>query len=206
MSVLGANDRPYDANGGDLLADAIKGALAGAIGVWVMDRVDWSMYDHEDPEARRRTQEARPGGRDPAHVVAGMAAAAIGVELSPPQPHPAGVAVHYGLGIGPGALYGALRDRVPGVGAGRGLLYGLGLFLVQDEAINAAAGFAADPRKYPRQAHARGLVAHLVYGVVTDTVLSVLKEPGRFIRRSRPAPPPRQLARRARRPAVARRS
>jgi hypothetical protein len=65
---------------------------------------------------------------------------------------------------------------------GRGLLYGLGLFLILDEAVNAA-GLAADPRRYPWQAHARGLVAHLVLGVVTDAALSVLEEPGRLVRR-----------------------
>ena len=137
------------------------------------------MYDHEDPQARRQTQTVRPGGRDPAHLMAGMAANAVGGELAPPQPHLAGVAVHYALGIGPGALYGALRNRVPGLGAGRGLLYGLGLFLVQDEAINAVTGLAADPRRYPWQAHARGLIAHLALGLVTDTVFSVLKELGK---------------------------
>ena len=44
-----------DEVGGDML----KGAIAGAVGVWVMDRVDWYMFDHEDPEARRRTEAVR---------------------------------------------------------------------------------------------------------------------------------------------------
>ena len=158
-----------------IAADMLLGALAGAVGVWVMDRVDWFNYIHEDSEARRRTQRVRPGGEDPAHVAAGMVEKAVGAELSLSQHHVAAMAVHYTLGIGPGALSGALRDRIPAVGAGRGTLYGLGLFLVEDEMINAATGLSADQRKYPWQAHARGLVAHLVYGVVTDTVLTVLQ-------------------------------
>ncbi|HEY8609865.1 MAG TPA: hypothetical protein VIL69_01080, partial [Roseomonas sp.] len=160
---------------GNVAADMLLGAVAGAVGVWVMDRVDWFNYLHEDPEARRRTQQVRPGGEDPAHVMAGMVERAAGAELSPPQHHAAGMAIHYSLGIGPGALYGALRDRISAVGAGRGTLYGLGLFLLQDEMINAATGLSADQRKYPWQAHARGLIAHLVYGVVTDTVLTALQ-------------------------------
>jgi hypothetical protein len=48
---------------------------------------------------------------------------------------------------------------------------------VQDEGLNAASGLAADPRKYPWQAHARGLAAHLVFGVVTNAVLNLLKAP-----------------------------
>lgn len=171
-------------DGDGVAADMLRGAVAGAVGVWVMDQVDWFNYRHEDPAARRRTQEARPGGLDPAHVMANKVAGALGAELSPPQPHPVGIAVHYSLGVGPGALYGALRDRAPVVGTGRGLLYGLGLFLLQDELANAAVGLSASPREYPWQAHARGLVAHLVYGLVTDTVLTVLQEATRSTGRS----------------------
>ncbi len=165
-----------------VLIDALKGAVAGGVAVWVMDQVDWYMYDHEDPEARRRTREARPDGMDPAHVMANRVAGAFGTELSPRQPHPAGIAIHYSLGIGPGALYGALQDRVPALGIGRGALFGLGLFLIQDELVNAATGLSGRPRQYPWQAHARGLVAHLVYGVVTDTLLRLLTGPGRVTR------------------------
>lgn len=166
-------------------ADMLIGALAGAAGVWVMDRVDWFNFRHEDPEARRRTQQARPGGEDPAHVMARTAERAVGTEPSPSRHHVAGMAVHYALGIGPGALYGALLDRIPEVGMGRGLLYGLGLFLIEDELANPAAGFSASPTAYPWQAHARGLIAHLVYGLVIDTVLRMLKAPGRPTRDDR---------------------
>ena len=31
-----------------VLAGALKGAVAGGIAVWVMDQVDWYMYNHED--------------------------------------------------------------------------------------------------------------------------------------------------------------
>lgn len=70
-------------------------------------------------------------------------------------------------------LYGALRDRAGWLGAGRGLLYGLGLFLVNDELLAPALGLASGPAQYPWQAHARGLVAHLVLGAATDAVLDV---------------------------------
>lgn len=161
--------------GNSIATDMLLGAVAGAVGVWVMDQVDWFNYRHEDPQARRRTQQVRPGGEDPAHATAGMAERAMGAELSRSQHHAVGTVIHYTLGIGPGAIYGALRGRVPVVGAGHGTAYGLGLFLMQDEVINAAAGVSAKPREYPWQAHARGLVAHLVYGAVTDTVLTVLQ-------------------------------
>ncbi len=86
--------------------------------------------------------------------------------------------MHYALGIVPGALYGSLRGRLAGIGAGRGLLYGAGLFLVNDEILAPVLGLASGPTAYPLQAHARGLVSHLVLGAATDTVLDVLNSAG----------------------------
>jgi hypothetical protein len=160
----------------DTAAKALMGAVAGGVATWIMDRVDWFMFDHEDPEARRRTERVRPGGMDPAHVVANQIAEATGNELSPKQPHPAGVAMHYGLGIGPAALYGAFRDQYPAISTGRGSLFGLAVFLLHDEGVNTLTGSGADPRDYPWQAHARGLVAHLVYGMATDAALNILEK------------------------------
>lgn len=161
---------------GDVLTDMVKGAIAGAVGVWALDKVAWYMWNRENPEALQQEREARPGGLDPAHVMANRAAEALGKELTPRQPHPAGIAVHYGLGIMPGAAYGALRKRVGGVGAAGGLLYGLSLFLLQDEGLNPILGTSGKPTDYPWQAHMRGLVGHLVLGVATHTTLELLDQ------------------------------
>lgn len=165
----------------DNLSNAAKGAVAGAAALWLMDRFDWFTYDNQDPAARRQTDEVRPGGLDPAHVMADNMAHALGTELGPHEPHahPAGLAVHYALGIAPAALYGMLRSQVPALGVGRGSLFGLGLFLAQDEGLNTMLRTAADPRKYPWQAHARGMVAHMLFGLLTDTALNLMKVPRR---------------------------
>jgi hypothetical protein len=167
--------------GNGVLNKLVKGAIAGAVGVWAMDRLDWFMFNHEDPAARRRTEAVRPDRLDPAHVTVNRVADAMGTKLSPAQPHPAGIAVHYALGIGPAALYAAFRDRLPMHSKAQDHLYGLGLglglFLIQDEVLNRAMGLSAKPRDYPWQAHARGLAAHLVLGLVTNAVLNALKTP-----------------------------
>ena len=154
--------------------DLLKGALAGAVGVWAMDRVDNLFYNQESQDTRNRTIANRPGGEDPAHVMAGKVADAFGVPLTGSRRDEAGTAVHYGLGIVPGALYGALSGRVDAIGTGRGLFYGAALFVIQDEFANTALGTAGPPLGYPWQAHARGLVAHLVYGCVTDTMFRIM--------------------------------
>ena len=165
-----------------LIADALIGAAAGATAVWLMDRVDWYNFKHENAHARERTQSVRPGGMDPAHVAANKAADALGQELKPSDNNAAGLAVHYSLGILPGALYGVMRHQVPGLDAGRGTAFGTGLFLIQDEGLNAIAGLSAKPSEYPWQAHARGLLAHVVYGLALDTALQIT---GRLRDRSR---------------------
>ena len=158
---------------GSLAIDMAHGALAGAAGVWVMDRVDWLMVEHGDQEAWRKTQAVRPNHKDPAHNMADMAARAAGAPPLP-QPHPAGIATHYAVGIVPTAIYGATRQHLPGGVLGRGALLGLGLFLVEDEILNPVLGVAAPPQRYPWQAHARGLISHLVLGIVTEAALAFL--------------------------------
>lgn len=159
---------------GSVLRDVVKGAVAGAVAVWAMDRVGWWMWNRENQGDLMREEAARVEGMDPAHVVANRLARAAGTELSPPQPHPAGIAVHYAIGMVPAMLYAPLRRQIPALSAGRGLVYGLGLFLAVDEGAVPLLGLGSGPRAYPWQAHARGLATHLVLGAVTDGVLNAL--------------------------------
>jgi hypothetical protein len=163
-----------DGDPSPLPLDLLKGAAAGAVAVWAMDRLGWMLWDREDPAALARERAARVEGMDPAHVLANRVADAVGRPLHPRQPHPAGVAVHYAIGMGPAVAYAALRRRWPALRAGRGLAYGLGLFLAVDEGLVPALGLASGPTAYPWQAHGRGLVSHLVLGAVTDAALDAL--------------------------------
>jgi hypothetical protein len=99
--------------------DAAKGAIAGAVGVWLMDQVTWGMYLREAPQALRREQKARVWGKDVAHVAAEKLAGAIGLERSSTQLHPAGIVVHYVLGRTGRALRPAPAPR-KGLGRGTG--------------------------------------------------------------------------------------
>jgi hypothetical protein len=161
--------------GGGILAKALSGAAAGAVGTWALDRVDWRMWNNETEETRAHTTAVRPFGEPPANVIVRKAEERFGSRLSDAEREAAGTAVHYGIGIAPAVVYAVFRDRLPGSGPGRGLLYGLTLFLLQDEAVNAASGLSAKPSEYPWQAHARGLVAHLVYGIATEMALNLVE-------------------------------
>ncbi len=165
-------------NGGHEAANplliAAMGMVAGAIGVWALDRVDYFLWNREDPETRARTRAVRPYGEPPAGVVVTELEQASGRGLGEEQHEAAQTAVHYAIGIGPAAGYALVRNQLPG-GPARGLLYGLGVFLLQDEGINAVTRLGANPRDYPWQAHGRGLISHLVYGLTTELALSAME-------------------------------
>jgi uncharacterized membrane protein YagU involved in acid resistance len=109
-------------------------------------------------------------------VAAEKAASAVGTELSKEQRKQAGSAIHWALGAGAGAVYGALHGRVPGADAAGGLLFGTAFWLVIDEAANPLLGLTKGPMAFPWQTHARGLAGHLVFGLTAHAVLNVMEE------------------------------
>jgi uncharacterized protein (TIGR02284 family) len=169
-----------------MLTRILQGAAAGAVAVWAMDRLDWYLFEHEDEKTRRLTDSVRPDGMDPGHALAHKIAGYFDTDLTPAAPHrqTGGLAAHYYMKMRPAGLYAAMRHRYPLIRSGRGALFGLTVFLLQDEGFTAVTGLAADPRKYPWQAHARGLAAHLVYGIVTDAALDVIEKGTRSLSKS----------------------
>ena len=162
------------ANGHAAAVEMAKGALAGAVGVLALDGVAELLWRRENPRTRARERAGRPEGIDPAHLAARRVARLIGRRGAVRRPGPGGTAVHWGLGVVPGAAYALLRHRARPLAAGRGTLFGLGLFLLQDELFNRLLRLAGPLRAYPWQAHVRGLVAHTVFGAATDLALRAM--------------------------------
>ena len=155
--------------------DVVKGASAGAVGVWVMDVATWALYRRQSSSTLLQEKRNRPFGKDPAHAAAEWINRLTGTEVRP-EPNALGLTIHYQLGMAPAVAYTRWRRRLPWLRAGRGALYGLLLFLLNDEVAGRALRLTGRQRDYPWHAHARGLVGHVVLGVVTETVLNVLEE------------------------------
>ena len=168
-----------DRAGDSILGGLIRGAIAGAAGVWALHEVDKYLVARESAATRDATVAARPEGMDAAHVLAARATKAVGVELEHPDDNNVGLAVKYAMGMVPAALLGALRDRMVWLTAGRGFAFGVTTWAIEDEWAPVRAGLAAAPTKYPWQAHGRGFIGHVVYGLTVDAVLRVLKGPPR---------------------------
>src|SRR5207248_11213173 len=112
-----------------LTPDLLLGVLAGAAGTFLMDKVTTLAYERESKPARDREDAAR--GEKTAYVAA---AEKLGVAES--RRETAGTAIHWALGAGAGALYGALRNRLRRLGLGSGLAYGVAFWIVMDEGTN----------------------------------------------------------------------
>lgn len=154
---------------------AAMGAVAGAVGVWALDRIDWFLWNRETDQTRLRTIAARPGGEPPAQALVSRVEDATGRRLAADTHETVSGVVHYSIGIAPAIGYALLRDKLPGRGVARGAAYGLSLFLTQDELLNSVTGLGGKPGDYPWTAHARGLVAHTLYGVVTELALNAME-------------------------------
>lgn len=150
--------------------DLVLGGLAGAAATWVMGRTTGYLYEHEDRTARKR-EDAAHGGETADEAAARRVAAVAGRQLSDEARARAALAIPWAIGMGAGALYGALRPRVRAAGAAHGLGFGTAMWLVMDEGANVALGLTAGPAAFPWQTHARGLVGHLTFGVALDSGL-----------------------------------
>lgn len=152
----------------------LLGALAGAVGTWLMDLVTTGLLEGQSKESLQREKEASPNGKNSVANLVDRIEGVAGVSLKVDQRSMATEAIHYGLGVLPGALYGSLRNRLPLLGAGRGVVYGLILWAVNDEFLNARLGLSGPFAAYPLITHWRGLVGHIALGVATDATIDVL--------------------------------
>ncbi|HEY7624008.1 MAG TPA: DUF1440 domain-containing protein [Candidatus Limnocylindria bacterium] len=158
-----------------ILRGAVAGALAGLVGAYAMERFQ-AWWDEADRRAKP-TRVAHAAKDEPATVKAAhrIAERVLHAELPDEAKPIAGEAVHYGMGMASGALYGALAEVVAPVRAGNGLLFGAALWWLADETAVPALRLSRRASAYPPSKHASALAAHLVYGFVAEAVRRVIR-------------------------------
>jgi uncharacterized membrane protein YagU involved in acid resistance len=159
---------------GSAVGNLLRGAVAGTAGTWLMDQVTSGMLAGQPAEVTEREKAVRPHGQHAVTNLVDRLEHDLGTRLTEEQKATATQLIHFGLGLVPGALYGLLRHRVPLLGAGGGVAYGLLLWALNDEYLNLRLGLVAPPRDYPMETHWRGLVGHVVLGVATDRGIDLL--------------------------------
>jgi hypothetical protein len=161
-------------SGRSIIIDAIDGAVAGAVATWLMGKVTTALYEREATIVRECEDAAR-GGKTAYGVAAERLAAAVGEQLSDEKRKEFGENIHWALGVGAGAVYGALRPRIGTMSLAGGLVFGALFWLLIDEGANAALGLTPGPAAFPWQTHARGLAGHLAFGAVANTTLAAVQ-------------------------------
>ncbi len=183
-------------NARPIITDMLLGALAGVVAAWVMAQTTHYLYGHENKAAKEQEKVARrsnrasgsgagsvpsmveqggvsglsSGGSVAVEKVAGM----VGQELSNEERKKLEIKLNLGLSMGAGAAYALLRHRVPAADWGHGLAFGALFWLLIDEVGNTVLGLTPPPDKFPWQSHRRGLAGHLMFGLVTETVLELI--------------------------------
>ena len=113
----------------------------------------------------------------PSHQVAELAFHGItGRSLTPQERVLGGEIVHYAFGAVVGAIYGGLAESQPWVTAGKGLLFGVGVFVAADETSMPALGLTNKPWDETFAAQAEHLAAHLVFGVLSELARAPMRK------------------------------
>ena len=139
-----------------------------------MDLVTTGMYEVQPREVTQREAAARPNGKSSVANMVDLFESETGLTVPAERRPLVENAIHYALGVVPGAIYGVVRRHVPVARLGRGLAFGMALFAVNDEYLNTKLGLAGPFDAYPPEAHLRGVAGHAVLGVATETGIQLL--------------------------------
>ncbi|HEX7048177.1 MAG TPA: hypothetical protein VF275_11465 [Gammaproteobacteria bacterium] len=153
----------------DIAAGIIGGLVATQVNGFV-EQVFW--------KATPDSEKARePETRDKSSADAAARKLLECVEEEPPEQQRQLVkkGIHFGLGAGWGPLYCWLRRHANMPPAAAAVTSGAALSLVVDETLNSLLRITPPPRAYPASTHVRGLLTHVVWGLVCGAVAEPLR-------------------------------
>lgn len=137
----------------------LKGALAGMIG---------GLAGAGAKMLAEKIFPPRVQGQIPPPVA--LAEQFAGHSLPEGQKQAAMQGIHWGFGAAAGAVYGALVEAEPSLGAWKGAAFGLTLNKITHESLLPKLGLARPKEQQPAQERISEWVTHAVYGIFTDAV------------------------------------
>ena len=84
--------------------------------------------------------------------------------------------IHWGFGAVTGAAYGALAEFYPAATAKEGATFGLTLASLTHGSALPAMGLSAEPQQQTTREHTSEIATHVIYGLVTETVRSLVRK------------------------------
>lgn len=151
------------------LVDLALAGIAGYVGTKAMEPVSMKLYELEPETIRNREDAARPG--PPYRIVAQKIIKVLGFSPAESRLDRLSLALHYGLALSWAPLYPLLRRRTGWSPPVAGLVTGAAMSVVADELMTPAFGFSAPSLDYPLTTHARGIAAHLVFGLAVGATV-----------------------------------
>lgn len=85
-------------------------------------------------------------------------------------------AIHWGFGALAGAVYGALVEFEPSLGAWRGAAFGITLNRITHESLLPKMGLSAPTQQQSTQERISEWVTHAAYGAATDAVRRIVRD------------------------------
>ena len=142
----------------------LKGAIAGLVGGLVATAAK-SLAEKIYPP---RTH----GEPEPPDV---LAEKVVGHHLAETPKVIASETIHWGFGALTGAAYGALAEFYPAATSREGASFGLTLASLTHGAALPAMGLSAEPQNQTTREHTSEIATHILYGLVTETVRSLVR-------------------------------
>lgn len=142
----------------------LKGAFAGLIG---------GLAGAGAKALAEQIFPPRVQGQTPPPVI--LAEQVAGHGLPAGQLQAAKHGIHWGFGAAAGAVYGALVEVEPSLGAWKGAAFGLTLNKITHESILPRMGLARPKEEQPAQERISEWVTHAVYGIFTDSVRRIVR-------------------------------
>ncbi len=146
-----------------LLADIAVGLFAGLVATQVTNLAQGPLQRMMPDSVGRQEKRVRPGASS-SLVAAGKVAPRLDCSPNQRELGLLGKAIHFGIGMTWGPVYRLLRRHGSLGPFGAALASGAAMSLILDEGVVPALGLSAPNRDYPVFTHARGFLAHLIYG------------------------------------------
>ena len=183
-------------NGNTLPAALLAGTLGGIAGTAAMAACGavWSAADSSNGRGaqsrrlrrsgvgRRQFPQSEPRSHEDPDTPSQFLARHLPGVTTRQQERVIGSLIHFAFGAAAGATYAALLATAPPpvarvLRSGRGLTYGVLVWLLADEIGVPLAGIAPPPHRTPPRLHAYALAGHLAYGLALEATRSATAAP-----------------------------
>ncbi len=148
-----------------MMRDTAIALVSGYLGTRAMDPTTVTLQAMASDSDKRQEKDVSPGVAY--EVAARKISEWMGLHLSDDEVKTLSAGFHWSIGLSAGVLYVTFRRHTSLGPVAAGLLAGLVLWAGVDEGANSLFGFSAPPDRYPMSTHVRGLVGHIVLGLVT---------------------------------------